>query len=574
MNKYLHSSSRLLKFFAEHEEFFDKITEMNSIDDSLKYIQESFPDYTLGEFVTDLSQLHSISENEQLDLETLDKISGGLTISKPFLFKAVATTAGILALPLFTGGQTKVHAGGPTSEKATSTTSEIPQGNLKYKLSKLGNSATAKVISVGSGHFTDGKVTIPEKITVNEVTYEVTEINERVFRNNSEIKEVEIPASIKIIGKFAFFECSNLTSATFAENSKLTKIEEGTFQDCKSLESIEIPATVNTIGKFAFSGCSNLTSATFAENSQLTEIKQTTFWNCKSLKSIKIPATVTMIEKQAFALCTNLLEILFDEDVSRISIDSTAVQESKSLITAVPVEDSNKTENTKKAKTYSLVHHKYQEELAKLSDGNKKDVVKNVFNILKEQLSEKELVTFIFTYCVFHHPEPADAAVEIVKLAINKESAASKITAVTYKVPGLQKVAREVRTALDASSLLNPQQMKRRMALEDIRVKSNVNWDDSKQNGTLDVASLPADSIVDIADKSGENIVPYSQSDPSLFKALPSPADIRQGCIGDCFLLSSISAILAQDQNIIIDSMRQMDDGKVVVRACPRSLMK
>ncbi|MDR1473637.1 MAG: leucine-rich repeat protein [Lactobacillales bacterium] len=525
MNENL-NHNRLLKFFSENEDFFDEITKANSIDDSLKYIQKSFPDYTLGEFIKDLSQLQSISisESEQLDLEALDKISGGLTISKPFLIKTVATVAGILTLPVFTGGQTKVHAGGVFDSgltRAFSAKTEHTQSNIKYKLftPRLGKGGpTAEVTGVGTGEFVDGKVNIPDQITVNNVTYTVTEINEKAFVKKYNVKEVTIPKSIK------------------------------------------------TIGKSAFADCRNLVSVTFAEDSQLTAIKMLAFVHCHGLKSIIIPKSVRTIEKHAFGECSHLQEILFNGDVSMISIDKQAVEFSESLMTAVPADDSNKIENTKKAKAYSFIHQEYQRGASTgrgaSTDNKKIETVKNVFDKLKNdsQLTEKERITQIFTYYALHS-SPADAAVEIVKLATNKESAASKITAVTYKVPGLQETARSVREQLDTTpNLLSSQKIKRRMFLEDIRVKSTDSWNESQKNGTLDVTG----TIVDISDKQGENIVQYASSDP-LFKTAPSSKDIRQGCIGDCFLLSSLSALLARDQNIIINSMKQTDNGEEVV---------
>ncbi|MDR1012788.1 MAG: leucine-rich repeat protein [Lactobacillales bacterium] len=543
---------------------------MSSVEDSLKYIQKSYSDYTLGEFITDLHQLQSISKSEELDLETLDKISGGVMISKPFLFKAVATTAGILALPLFTGGQTKVHAT-PVVEKAAST-EETTQNNIKYKLNKpLSGFNTAQVIGADTE-----RVTIPETVIVRGVTYYVAEIDEKAFYENKKIKEVEIPRSIKIIGKKAFTNCQNLTAVTFAGNSQLTKIKFGAFTGCSNLKHIDIPRTVGSIGACAFALCSNLASVTFTEDSQLTRIERSAFKECKSLGHIDIPKTVETIGRLAFAKCENLEEILFAGDVSRITIAENAVKDSNRLLTAVPLvtdTDDEKTKKTTRARAYSSLHHKYQELLQDGKDRN--EVVREIFESLKSQFptesaekakAEKDLVSQLFMYCVFHDTNPVDSAVTLVELADKKESAASKITAVTYKVSGLQEIARNVRQALDDSGLLTPDKMKRRMALEDIRVKSKGNWQDTKKNGTLDVASLPAGiSIVEINDKQNENVVRYEQSDP-LFETAPSPKDIRQGCIGDCFLLSSISATLAQDENIIINSMRQTDDGKVIVR--------
>ena len=46
---------------------------------------------------------------------------------------------------------------------------------------------------------------------------------------NSEIENVEIPASVREIEAEAFRDCSNLTPVTFAEGSRLEKIGAGCF---------------------------------------------------------------------------------------------------------------------------------------------------------------------------------------------------------------------------------------------------------------------------------------------------------------------------------------------------------
>ncbi len=76
-------------------------------------------------------------------------------------------------------------------------------------------------------------VVIPEKVSIDGVTYKVTSIAKDAFRNNKKIKKV-------VIGR------------------NITKIEDNAFKDCKNLTSIVIGKNVKTIGKQAFSGCKNL----------------------------------------------------------------------------------------------------------------------------------------------------------------------------------------------------------------------------------------------------------------------------------------------------------------------------
>lgn len=59
----------------------------------------------------------------------------------------------------------------------------------------------------------------------------VRSIGEQWFKNSC-VERVTIPASVTIIGKEAFFCCSNLRSITFAADSALERIGEQSF--CRS----------------------------------------------------------------------------------------------------------------------------------------------------------------------------------------------------------------------------------------------------------------------------------------------------------------------------------------------------
>ena len=66
-----------------------------------------------------------------------------------------------------------------------------------------------------------------------------------------------IPSGIEVIGDYAFFVCSSLTSIEIPDT--VTSIGDWAFSWCESLTSIEIPDTVTSIGEGVFSGCDNLT---------------------------------------------------------------------------------------------------------------------------------------------------------------------------------------------------------------------------------------------------------------------------------------------------------------------------
>ena len=61
-----------------------------------------------------------------------------------------------------------------------------------------------------------------------------------------------------VIGKYAFYYCSGLTSVTLP--SSVTSIGESAFRGCSGLTSVTIPSSVTSIGQDAFYNCSGLTS--------------------------------------------------------------------------------------------------------------------------------------------------------------------------------------------------------------------------------------------------------------------------------------------------------------------------
>lgn len=77
----------------------------------------------------------------------------------------------------------------------------------------------------------------------------------------------------------------------------ITRIEDNAFS-LSWLEMIEIPSSVKTIGKYAFKGCEDLKKVVIHEG--VTELGKMVFKGCDSLDYIEIPKSVTSIGKDAF----------------------------------------------------------------------------------------------------------------------------------------------------------------------------------------------------------------------------------------------------------------------------------
>ena len=74
------------------------------------------------------------------------------------------------------------------------------------------------------------------------------------------------------------------------------------FANAESLESFNFPKTVTKIGRNAFTGCTNMATATFADDADIQKIGEGAFADC-GLQSISIPKKVQAIEREAFRNC-------------------------------------------------------------------------------------------------------------------------------------------------------------------------------------------------------------------------------------------------------------------------------
>ena len=152
-------------------------------------------------------------------------------------------------------------------------------------------------------------VTIPDS---------VTEIEHGAFYGCLSLQSVTIPDSVTKISDYAFFDCSNLQSVTIPDS--ITEIGDNAFCDCFGLQSVTIPDSVTRIGEYAFSGCSGLQSVTIPDS--ITEISNNTFQNCSGLQSVTIPDSVTEIGNSAFEGCTGLQSVTIPNGVTEIGSEA------------------------------------------------------------------------------------------------------------------------------------------------------------------------------------------------------------------------------------------------------------
>ena len=131
----------------------------------------------------------------------------------------------------------------------------------------------------------------------------------------SSVHTVVVSEGVTGIGKYAFYNCTNLTDVSLPES--LTTVGYYAFKQCTSLQSIVLPGGVTQVSSEVFSGCSALKNVTLPDN--LNSISTSAFSNCKKLSSISFPDTLTYIGMSAFRNCTSLTDVVFPAGLTQIN---------------------------------------------------------------------------------------------------------------------------------------------------------------------------------------------------------------------------------------------------------------
>ncbi len=143
------------------------------------------------------------------------------------------------------------------------------------------------VVTIGD-KFISGKA-VCEVILPNTVKV----IGDSAFNSCTNLKTINIPASVTEIGEFVFTNCNALTNFTCSEDNPVYKIEDGILY--------------NKAGTTAFYG----PSCSIANLSDKTEtIALYAFYYNNNLTEVFLPESVKTLEEGAFAACSNLKKVV------------------------------------------------------------------------------------------------------------------------------------------------------------------------------------------------------------------------------------------------------------------------
>lgn len=152
----------------------------------------------------------------------------------------------------------------------------------------------------------------------------ITAVYESGFTNCT-ATQINLPNTIKKIGKQAFLSCTNLV--TFVIPSKVTVIDVATFMNCTALtdvsymnengDSTKINNTITAINENAFTGCRRLSSFTMPNT--LTYIGRSAFKGCVYLTRVILPSASSELEVDdyAFANCNLMIMAYVPDNIKR-----------------------------------------------------------------------------------------------------------------------------------------------------------------------------------------------------------------------------------------------------------------
>lgn len=173
-----------------------------------------------------------------------------------------------------------------------------------------------------------GNIVIPNSITYEDKSYNVTSIGYQAFYECKNLTGITIPSSITSIGVEAFYHCYYLSSVNINDIEAWCRISfaispspvysnplyyaHHLFLNGEEIKDLVIPNNVTSINDYVFNGCSELTSLTIPSN--VTYIGAYAFSGCMRLNTIFClnPIPFYCAKKSTFGCDTDYLRDYYD----------------------------------------------------------------------------------------------------------------------------------------------------------------------------------------------------------------------------------------------------------------------
>ena len=203
-------------------------------------------------------------------------------------------------------------------------------GGINYNYNTSNHTAT-----VTKSEFS-GDLTIPEKVTIDGVEYEVIEIEKYALQGSLNLTSVKLPKTIKAIGAYAFANgneiniyINDLSSWCSINFGYARSIVGGKYQYepianyrlfLNEVEATDlvIPSDVTYVPKNAFSGCISISKLVIHDN--VTSIDDYAFYKCKKLETIEFGNNVSTIGEYCFCQCNSIEKLYLPQSLQKLKI--------------------------------------------------------------------------------------------------------------------------------------------------------------------------------------------------------------------------------------------------------------
>lgn len=145
------------------------------------------------------------------------------------------------------------------------------------------------------------------KLTVANITSEITKLSSYAFYGFSDLVDITLPATITEIGAYAFYNCYSLKNISIPDT--VTKIGNNAYEGCINLKTLYISTNVTEIGDAAFKGDKSLIDVVLPEGIEV--ISKSLFSDCYNLTNITLPSSITSINQDAFYYCHSLKNVYY-----------------------------------------------------------------------------------------------------------------------------------------------------------------------------------------------------------------------------------------------------------------------
>jgi hypothetical protein len=147
-----------------------------------------------------------------------------------------------------------------------------------------------------------------------------TAIHNHMFDGCEQLKTVEMPDTVTVIGEYAFGDCAKLV-VDLPKN--LEELRNHAFYNCKSITKLTIPKsltkTTTVRGVYNYFEGTSLKEVTIEEGATI--IPGSLFRNCPLITEVTIPDSVTEIGVSAFDGCTGMKTLRLTDSVKTIGYD-------------------------------------------------------------------------------------------------------------------------------------------------------------------------------------------------------------------------------------------------------------